>query len=147
MSAKVVVIVEDKYARFRSGSFAEKVCGGETADAATNNDQVIFFVQYRSGIRRAPRKFRRAGYGRRQKILDGSRAIPLGLVDSSLEIFRGPSGIAAAASKSEGRIAAPTVSATPFRKSRRVISRRIPSSRSFRSFIGKSFIETSRVLG
>src|SRR5580704_3061525 len=36
-----------------------------------------------------------------------------------------------AENKSQGRIAAPTVSATPFRKSRRVIPRSIPSSRSF----------------
>ena len=77
VSAKVVVIVEDKYARLRSGSFAEEVGGGKTADAPTDNDQVIFFVVYRPAIRRDPRKYRRAGYGRHQTIPDDCRASPV----------------------------------------------------------------------
>ena len=50
MSAKVVMIVEDKYARFWPGCFAEKMRRGEAADATANNDQVVFFV----GVDRDP---------------------------------------------------------------------------------------------
>src|SRR5713101_7932802 len=53
--------------------------------------------------------------------------------------------MAVAASKSGESMAAPTVSATPFRKSRRVIPRSIPSSRSFQSFAGQSFTGSSEV--
>ena len=75
-------------------------------------------------------------------ILDGSRAIPSERADSSPAIFRVPREQPPRPANQKEEWPRPTVSATPFRKSRRVISRRIPSSRSFRSFIGKSFIES-----
>jgi hypothetical protein len=39
--AEVVVIVEDEDPRVLSGLLSVKVCGGQTADAAANNDEII----------------------------------------------------------------------------------------------------------
>ena len=133
VSAKVVVIVEDENARLRPGSLAEEMGGGEAADAPTDDDQVIVLAcvdrrsclipessvaQAMSGIKRSRMTAAQAGQSRGIVVRRFFRSV--GNSGSRKQIRR------------KNRSA--DGEATPFRKSRRVIPRPIPNSRSFQSF-------------
>src|ERR1019366_1680038 len=54
VSTEVVVVVEDENAGFRTGCFAVEVSGGQAANAAADDDQVVGFAGFFGLARRIP---------------------------------------------------------------------------------------------
>ena len=137
VAAEVVVVVEDQHARLRAGARAVEIRGGEAADAAADDDEVVGLAGVDRAGRPPPRTGRRAAVRRRRTIRRGCRACRSAPADSSRAC---PARTAPRRPRSTapGSHARPRRrryrSRRPFRKSRRVIARSMPSSRSRAGF-------------
>lgn len=127
MSAEIVMIVEDENTCLRPRDFPVEVRRGEPADSTTDDNEIIRLSRCYRFASRVPESTVAQSMGRvkRTRMASTQSGKRRRIVIS--RILLSPDS---KAHSCEGSIAAPAVIATPFKKSRRVMRRCMPNSRS-----------------